>query len=308
MDIAALVSRSLARRTWLFGRAILFSTFLFILLLGINALQTISLLCKIFSQPLFRKINQHLAHFYGTILVLLMDKIYRVRIIWQCDILPEREDAIVIANHQTAVDIMPLFALAHRSQRVGDMKFFVKEVFKYIPGPGWGLIFLDSIFLKRRWMADRRRIKQSFQKFIREGIPLWLNIFPEGTRFTHKKMLDAQSTARHYKLPICEHVLVPFAKAFETSVLGLKDHVQAVYDVTIGYPDGIPTLWQLMLGDVPCIEVRVERFLLESLPNQGLAIEQWLNDRFWAKELILRHLRKHGSFPALHLPFAVNSI
>jgi len=186
------------------------------------------------------------------------------------------------------------------------MKFFVKEVFKYIPGPGWGLIFLDSIFLKRRWMADRRRIKRSFQKFIQEDIPLWLNIFPEGTRFTQKKMLDAQSTARHYKLPICEHVLVPFAKAFETSVLGLKDRVQAVYDVTIGYPDGIPTLWQLMLGDVQCIEVRVERFPMQSLPKQGPAIEQWLNDRFWAKELILRHLKQHGGFPNLSVPFAVN--
>jgi 1-acyl-sn-glycerol-3-phosphate acyltransferase len=225
-----------------------------------------------------------------------MEKVYRVRIEWHSEELSSYENAILIANHQTAVDVMPLFALAARWGRVGDMKFFVKEVFKYIPGPGWGMVFLDCIFLKRRWMADRKRIKATFERFRREGVPLWLNIFPEGTRFTTEKVIEAQKTARHYQLPLCEHVLVPYAKAFESSILGLKGRVQAVYDVTIGYPQGIPSLWQLLSGDVKLIEVHVARFALESLPQDAQGIETWLNERFWEKELHLRRLQSNGSF------------
>lgn len=283
-------------RLMVYSRAVVISLVLLVSLLLINGLQTLSLIAIPVSRPLFRATNRYLAHNYWTILLWVTNKVYRVRIEWHSDALPPHENVILIANHQSAVDVMPLFALAERCGRLGDMKFFVKDIFKYIPGPGWGMLFLDCIFLKRRWMADRRRIKTTFERFRAEQIPLWLNIFPEGTRYTAKKMLDAQITARHYKLPICEHVLVPYAKAFETSILGLKGRVQAVYDVTIGYPKGIPTLWQMLCGDVRLLEIHVVRFALEQLPQEAQAIENWLNERFWAKEQHLLSLQKNGTF------------
>jgi 1-acyl-sn-glycerol-3-phosphate acyltransferase len=296
MQAASANERPFLLRSLVYARAILVSLLIFAPLLLINALQTLSLLVKPFSKPMFRSMNRNLAHIYWTLLVRLMEKVYRVRIEWHSEDLAPHEDAILIANHQTAVDVMPLFALATHCGRVGDMKFFVKEVFKYIPGPGWGMVFLDCIFLKRRWMADRKRIRTSFERFRSEGIPLWLNIFPEGTRFSEQKVIEAQKTARHYKLPLCEHVLVPYAKAFETSILGLKDRVQAVYDVTIGYPQGIPSLWQLLCGEVKLIEVHVARYALASLPQDAQGIETWLNERFWEKEQHLRRLQTNGSF------------
>lgn len=279
------------------ARAILAGIVLLIPLIAINFLQLLSLAIKPFSKAGFRSVNRAFATFYWSGLVLVVRHILRVQIKWQCDIISESEDAILIANHQSAVDVIPLLALACKSNRVGDMKFFVKDMFKYIPGIGWGMIFLDFVFLKRRWMSDRRRIKANFERIHRENIPLWLNIFPEGTRFTAQKMLEAQKTARHYHLASCDHVLVPFAKAFETSILALKNKVAAVYDVTIGYPAGIPTFWQLMSGEIKVIEMRVNRYPLVSLPSEALAIEQWLQERFWQKELCLRHLQSEGQFP-----------
>jgi 1-acyl-sn-glycerol-3-phosphate acyltransferase len=296
MDPAIANERPLLIRWMVYARAILISLLLFVPLLVINGLQTLSLIIKPLSRPLFRGINRRLAQVYWSILVWFLEKVYRVRLEWHCAELPSREDAILIANHQTAVDVLPLFALAARSERMGDMKFFVKDVFKYIPGPGWGMLFLDCIFLKRRWMSDRRRIKSTFERFRTENIPLWLNIFPEGTRYRADKVRDAQITAKHYQLPLCEHVLVPYAKAFETSILGLKNQVQAVYDITIGYPQGIPSLWQMLCGDVKQIEVHVDRFPLTALPQDAQGIEQWLNERFWAKEQHLQRLQKSGSF------------
>jgi 1-acyl-sn-glycerol-3-phosphate acyltransferase len=296
MDPAIANERPLLIRWMVYARAILISLLLFVPLLVINGLQTLSLIIKPLSRPLFRSINRRLAQVYWSILVWFLEKVYRVRMEWHSAELPSREDAILIANHQTAVDVLPLFALAARSGRMGDMKFFVKDVFKYIPGPGWGLLFLDCIFLKRRWMSDRRRIKSTFERFRAENVPLWLNIFPEGTRYRADKVRDAQITAKHYQLPLCEHVLVPYAKAFETSILGLKNQVQAVYDITIGYPQGIPSLWQMLCGDVKQIEVHVDRFPLTALPQDAQGIEQWLNERFWAKEQHLQRLQKSGSF------------
>jgi 1-acyl-sn-glycerol-3-phosphate acyltransferase len=296
MDPAVANERPLVLRWMVYCQALLISLLLLLPLLMINGLQTLSMIVKPLSQSLFRSINRYLAHIYWSILVWFLEKVYRVRFEWHSEELPTREDVILIANHQTAVDVMPLFALAARCGRLGDMKFFVKEVFKYIPGPGWGMVFLDCIFLKRRWMADRRRIRSTFERFRAENIPLWLNIFPEGTRYTTRKMLEAQNTARHYQLPLCEHVLIPYAKAFEASILGLQDQVQAVYDITIGYPQGIPSLWQLLCGDVKTIEVHVERFPMAALPRDAQGIEQWLNERFWAKEQHLKYLQNNGSF------------
>ncbi|MCX6131402.1 MAG: 1-acyl-sn-glycerol-3-phosphate acyltransferase [Proteobacteria bacterium] len=301
MDAATLSQNSKTRQLFLYARAIGLSLLLLGPLLLINLMQMLSLCIKPLSLKSFRRINRFLAHWYWSLLVQVAVHILGVSITWQCDAITDYEDAILIANHQTAVDIMPLLALAYKSQRTGDMKFFVKDIFRYIPGPGWGMVFLDFVFLKRRWMSDRRRIKANFERIHKENRPLWLNIFPEGTRFSSRKLVDAQTTARHYKLPLCEHVLVPFAKGFETSLLTLKGKVSAVYDITIGYPAGIPTLWQLMLGQVHVIEVKVDRFPLSQLPTESDAIEKWLYERFWHKELNLRHLDIEGIFPRLQL-------
>ena len=74
------------------------------------------------------------------------------------DELPQTENAVVIANHQSMTDVQALFLLARKAGRLGDLKWFVKNSLKYVPGIGWGMVFLDCLFVKRDWTADRRRI------------------------------------------------------------------------------------------------------------------------------------------------------
>lgn len=45
---------------------------------------------------------------------------------------------------------------------LGDMKWMVKDIIKYVPGVGWGMLFLDCIFVKRDWTTDKESIRKTF--------------------------------------------------------------------------------------------------------------------------------------------------
>ena len=76
------------------------------------------------------------------------------------DAVPPRENAIVVANHQQMPDITFLMMWAREKDRLGDLKWVVKDVIKYVPGVGWGMAFIDCVFVKRDWTADRASIER----------------------------------------------------------------------------------------------------------------------------------------------------
>ena len=110
--------------------------------------------------------------------------VFQVDFVFSGDDLPQGENTLVVANHQSMADILVLMPLARRQARLGDMKWFAKDIIKYFPGVGWGMLFLDCLFLKRDWMADRSRIDQTFSKIRDHGVPFWVISFSEGTRRT----------------------------------------------------------------------------------------------------------------------------
>jgi 1-acyl-sn-glycerol-3-phosphate acyltransferase len=213
------------------------------------------------------------------------------------DAVPDLENSIVISNHQQMPDIIAIMALAWRKKRLGDLKWFVKDILKYVPGVGWGMLFLDCLFVKRSWESDENRLHSIFSKFLREKIPIWLVSFSEGTRFTPAKLVRSQEYARKMGWPEPRHVLVPRTKGIVASVRGLRGHIQAVYDITIGYPAGIPTLWQFAQGYVRCVHLRVRRFPVEELPRDPEAMSTWLRARFEEKDGLMAHFLEHSEFP-----------
>ena len=75
------------------------------------------------------------------------------------------------------------------------MKWFVKDILKWIPGPGWGMVMIDCIFLKRNWARDKQDVLDLFSKFKRDDIPVFLVSFLEGTRATPEKLAQSQQYA-----------------------------------------------------------------------------------------------------------------
>ncbi len=273
------------------------SAFLFSTLIGFNVLQTASLLIKIFSPKVFRRVNQWLAKVWWGWCALAAEKVYGITWVMSGDDVPPRENAIVVLNHQEMADITVIFSFARAKQRVGDLKWFVKDILKYVPGVGWGMLFLDCPFIKRDWTADRDYIHRVFRNILEYKVPLWLMTFAEGTRVRPDKIARSREFAQKQGLTPLKHVLIPRTKGFVASVQSLRGHVDAVYDLTIGYVGGVPTLWQWIKGYVREVHLNVQRFAIDEMPEDGKSLSDWLIRRFEEKDRLLDYYYSNKVFP-----------
>ncbi len=276
-------------------RGALVALFLFGSLLLINLLQTLSLVLRPFSQRTFRRVNRWFADRFWSWWAWTTRSVPRTRAVMTGDPLPAGENALVIVNHQTMTDVQVLFLLARKAGRLGDLKWFVKDSLKYAPGFGWGMTFLDCLFVKRDWTADRAHIDRVFRRVVSGRVPLWLISFSEGTRLSAEKLARARRYAAEHALALPRHVQLPRAKGFVASVTGLQGHIHAVYDVTIGYVDGLPSLWQWAKGEMREVHLHVRRFAATELPSAPEALAEWLRDRFEEKDERLERFYAAGS-------------
>lgn len=267
-------------------------------LLGFNAAQVASLVVRPLSGKAFRAFNRWAANTWWGWTVDAAHRLHGVEIVVTGDDLPVAENAIVVANHQQMPDITFLMRLAQRKDRLGDLKWFVKRQVKYVPGVGWGLSFLDALFVNRDWAKDRESIERTFSHITTNRVPLWLILFAEGTRITPEKLERSRRHAFVRGQPAPQHVLVPRTKGFVAAVQGLRGHVAAVYDVTIGYERGVPTLWQYVRGFAPRAHLHVRRWPLADLPTEDEALSRWLLARWQEKDALLAGFYEAGAFPA----------
>ncbi len=262
----------------------------------INGAQTLSLAIKPFAPETFRRFNRWVAGAWWGWCALGAEKGHGVEIVLTGDTLPVGENSIIVLNHQGMTDIPALFSIAKAKERLGDLKWFVKDALKYVPGMGWGMLFLDCLFIKRDWLSDQKHIHAVFEKILKHSVPLWLVSFVEGTRLTPAKLLQSQEYARQQRLPAPRHVLIPRTKGFVASVQSLRGHVDAVYDLTIGYVNGAPSLSDWIHGKVSSVHLNIRRFPIDSLPREGQALSQWLLQLFQEKDELLDTFYQEGVF------------
>jgi 1-acyl-sn-glycerol-3-phosphate acyltransferase len=279
-----------------FVPSLLYFVLLLLALVPLNLVQMLSLVAWPFSGKLFRAINRGVCATFFNGLNILMEKFAGVEVAITGDPLPYRENAFVIANHQAMADIPSIIALARRSGRAGDLKWFVKDPIKYVPGIGWGMLFLDCIYVKRNWMADKSRVLKTFESLRTHRTPFWLVSFLEGTRITPEKRARSQAFGERQKLPHLEHVMLPRTKGFEATMEGLGSHKQAVYDLTIGYEGRPPGLSALLLGGVKRIHVHARRYPVAELPKENKERADWALARWVEKEERMARFYRDGHF------------
>jgi 1-acyl-sn-glycerol-3-phosphate acyltransferase len=272
------------------------------LIFVLNSIQMASMLVYPFSRPLFRGINRWCARSIWGLWVLMGELQNKIEVRFTGDRVPQRENALVLPNHQSMADIMVVLCLNWRCGRLGDTKFFVKDVIKYFPGFGWGMKFLDCIFVKRDWAQDKEGVRRLFEKYKAENIPIFLVSFLEGTRLTKAKLEAAQKFAKDRGMMVPERTLVPRTKGFVASLEGLGDHLNAVYDVTIAYPDFTPTLVNCFERKVKRIEVNVRRFEVRELPTSEEGRARWVFERYREKEALLAAFADEQRFPGPEWP------
>ena len=169
---------------------------------------------------------------------------------------------MVVANHQSWVDILILQRLFNG--RIPFIKFFLKRELIWVPVIGlawWALEFpfmkrYNSALLKKRPELKGKDIevtKKACEKF--KYFPVSIMNFLEGTRFTESKH---QQQASKYR-----HLLTPKAGGLSFALNAMDGKLHKLIDVTIVYPQGIPTFFEYLCGEVSNIKVHIKVMPIE---------------------------------------------
>ena len=158
---------------------------------------------------------------------------------------------LVSSNHQSWVDILVLQRVLHG--HVPMLKFFLKAELIWVPVIGLAWWALDFPFMKRgrghgARSSDLKTTREACEKFKR--IPTAVMNFVEGTRFTRAKHHAQKSPYRH--------LLKPKIGGLGIALATMGEQFESMLDVTIVYPHGTPTFWELLSGRLDAVLVRVQ--------------------------------------------------
>ena len=164
---------------------------------------------------------------------------------------------LVISNHQSWVDILVLQRVLHG--QIPFLKFFLKKELIYVPFLGLAWWALDFPFMKRYSQPflkknphlrgkDIETTKKACEKFKHK--PVSVMNFIEGTRYTAKKHKKQNSPF--------DRLLKPKAGGIGFVLQAMKGNLSKVVNVSIYYPDGIPTFFDFLSGKVKRVSVAIE--------------------------------------------------
>jgi 1-acyl-sn-glycerol-3-phosphate acyltransferase len=198
---------------------------------------------------------------------------------------------LVVSNHQSWVDILVLQKIFHR--KIPFLKFFLKKELIWVPVMGLAWWALDFPFMKRYSRSflkkhphlkgkDIEITRKACKKF--ETIPVSIMNFMEGTRFTKSKHRKQNSPYKHLLRPKSGGI------AFVLSAMGPQ--LNSIVDVTIVYPRGVGSFWDLICGRIREIRVQVTPIPItddlrgDYFNDQAFKqrFQDWINSRWSEKD------------------------
>jgi 1-acyl-sn-glycerol-3-phosphate acyltransferase len=215
---------------------------------------------------------------------------------------------LVLSNHQSWVDIPGLQRTFNR--RIPFLKFFLKQQLKWVPVLGLAWWALDFPFMQRYSREtlekhpelrgrDKETTRSACARF--RDLPVSVMNFVEGTRYTEEKHAQQDSPYAHLLRPRAGGI------AFVLETMG--DILQSVVDVTIVYPQGIPTLIDLLAGRVAEIHIHVRELPIPAdliaRDYEGDALfrerfQAWINALWAEKDALIAQILAEGKVPVSH--------
>lgn len=206
---------------------------------------------------------------------------------------------LVLANHQSWVDILVLQRVLHG--QIPFLKFFLKKELIYVPIIGLAWWALDFPFMKRYSQSFLRKnphlrgkdldtTRKACAKF--KYKPVSVMSFIEGTRFTQEKH-DKQ------KSPF-NHLLKPKAGGIAFVLDAMGENLNKIVDVTIYYPEGIPTFGDFLCGRVKRVQVEVHTAEITNElkgdyfndRSYKIYFQKWLTQFWHEKDVRLNDMKK----------------
>ena len=158
---------------------------------------------------------------------------------------------------------------------------------------------LNHIFITRKWEQDRSEFQEKLNYINALDRRVQLLLFPEGGDFTHKSKARSDEYADQNHLPRYEYCLHPRTTGLVYVVNALKEKgLDAIYDITIGYPDVLTkTEVEFIRGCMPReVHFYTREYKLQDLPSGDEALAEWCRERWREKEERLRDFYANRQF------------
>lgn len=202
---------------------------------------------------------------------------------------------LLICNHQSWVDTS---IIQYVSQgKLPLTRFFAKHELIYLPIVGQAFYFLDFPMMKRHSkekiaknpaLKGQDIIEAKRACNLLKNKPFTLLNYLEGTRFTKEKHQKQHSPY--------QHLLKPRAGGISLAISALGQQIDGILDMTIVYPDGVPTYADLWKGNIERLAVEVRRIHMpedlflalqqggyEQNPEVKQKMFEWL-DKIWKEK------------------------
>ena len=212
---------------------------------------------------------------------------------------------LMTCNHQSWVDttVNQYFGLT----RMPLTSFFTKWELIFIPFVGQAFKILGFPMMKRHSKAqiakkpelkdrDMEEARKACQQLLTQ--PFTLLNYLEGTRFTQEKHDQQQSPY--------QHLLKPKAGGLALALNILGDQIDALVDMTIVYPDGVPGYSEFWLGEVPRIAVNLRKIHIpdwilggnyEDDAEYRERFQQWVHELWLEKDQLIESMQQKLAAP-----------
>ena len=206
---------------------------------------------------------------------------------------------LVVCNHQSWVDILVLQKILN--YRIPFLKFFLKKELIWVPVMGVLWWALDYPFMKRYSSEyikknphlagkDILATKKACEKY--KNKPVSIMNFMEGTRFHPKKHKIQKSP---YK-----NLLLPKAGGISFALSSMEEFITGIVNVTIFYPEGVPTFWQFICGSTSKIVAKAEFIPKDTKlfgdyfndPDFKDEFQNWVNNLWREKDELIESLKE----------------
>ncbi len=208
---------------------------------------------------------------------------------------------LIVANHQSWLDIVILQYVFNHSVRIPLLKFFIKSQLIWVPVLGFCWWAMGYPFMKRyskEYLAknphkhgqDLKSTLKAVDQF--KKLPASIVSFIEGTRFTPPK--NQQQEAPY------QFLLKPKAGGISFVIGAMHEEIDSLLDVSIIYPDGHNSIWDFVCHRIDAIQIHIRRLpiptefrnpsLLENEHVQS-AFRTWLNEQWLQKDQLISGIK-----------------
>ncbi|ODM93352.1 1-acyl-sn-glycerol-3-phosphate acyltransferase gamma [Orchesella cincta] len=259
---------------------------------------------KPFNPALYRKINYYVTYALNSQIVFLVEWWSQTKVQLYIDPADKdnffgKEHAILLLNHTYEIDWVVGWVICDRVRVLGNARVYLKKILAYVPILGFTWKFQENVFLERNWEKDKKSLGGQLNNLVNYPDPMWITLFPEGTRFTKKKHEASMDVARAKGLPELKHHLLPRTRGFTASIPHLREKVPALYDFLLVIDPKCKnefSMYSILKGREVRSKFMIRRYPMSEVPEDEIEAADWLQKRYQEKDELFDTFLRTGEF------------